>query len=152
MHLSPGANMAEARTGARWSVWWMIKPPDGAGCCCEHLLVRGGHDGLRLLQLIVFPHAVPQSWNQLVVYEAARRLAVHNHYEPVAVVVKTRFTAASQKPCKREPLVEVVIEVEGRLLIVVGVTWARTPYSRGDLSTSTLGGRGAPCIYQSLSL
>ena len=103
MHLSPGANMAETRTGARWSVWWMIKPPDGAGCCCEHLLVRGGHDGLRLLQLIVFPHAVPQSWNQLVVYEAARRLAVHNHYEPVAVVVKTPFAAASQKPCKREP-------------------------------------------------
>ena len=41
--------------------------PDSASCRRENLLVTGGDTDLRLLQLLVVPHAAPQPWNQLVV-------------------------------------------------------------------------------------
>ena len=66
--------------------------PDGACFCCEYLLVFGGHDGLRLLQLLGISHVVPQSWNQLLVYNMVRRAAVHNHRKPVGVGVKNPFS------------------------------------------------------------
>ena len=79
-------------------------------------LVTGGDDDLRLLQLLVIVHAVPQIWNQLVVHPVIRRAAVHNHGDPIDVGLSSPGAAACHQPRKREFLVEVVIKVEGRLL------------------------------------
>ena len=54
--------------------------------CCRQYLVAGGDDYPRLHQLLVIPHPVPQSCNQLVVQQVIRRAAVQNR-EPVNVVV-----------------------------------------------------------------
>ena len=77
-------------------------------------------------------------WNQHLVYKVIRCGAVHNHREYVAVGVKPSVAATSQQPCKRESLFEIVIEMEGRLFVVVGGARARALHSGGSVSTSTL--------------
>ena len=94
--------------------------PYSASCRREYLLVTGRDDDLRLLQLLVILHAVPQSWNQLLVHQVIRRAAVHIHGDPVDVGVKTSSVAACHQPRKRKLFVEIVIKVEGRLLVVDG--------------------------------
>ena len=86
-----------------------------ACCCCEYLLVSGGHYGLRFLQLFVPPHVAPQPWHQLVVYQVVRLAAVHHHRERVAVGVKTPFAATIQQPCKRKSLVELFSKLRDSL-------------------------------------
>lgn len=94
--------------------------PDDTSCRREYLLATGGHDGLWLLQFIVFPHAVPQSWHQRVAYQVIRLGTVHNHRDTVDVGVQTPSTVASHQSRKCESLIEITIKVEGRVLVVVG--------------------------------
>ena len=95
--------------------------PDSVSCRRENLLVTSSDDDFRLLQLLVILHAVPQSWNQLVVHKVIRRAAaVHNHGDLVDVGVKPPSVAACHQPRKRKSLVEIVIKIEGRLIVVVG--------------------------------
>ena len=94
--------------------------PDSASCRREYLLVTGGDDDLRLLQLLVILHAVSQSWNQLVVHQVMRRAAVHNHGDSVDVGEKTSSVVGCRHPRTCKSLVEIAIKVEGRLLVVVG--------------------------------
>ena len=78
--------------------------PGSASCRLDYLIATGGDDDLRLLQLIVIVHAVPQPCNQLVVHQVIRRAAVHNHGDHVGVGVKTLSAAACHHPPKRNSL------------------------------------------------
>lgn len=111
---------AEIFTGTRYPAWPMMYPQMGASCRREYLLVTGGHDGLRLLQFLVFLHAVPQSWHQRVSYQVIRLGTVHNHRDAVGVGVQTPSIVASHQSRKCESLIENTKNVEGRLLVVVG--------------------------------
>ena len=86
----------------------------------ENLLVTGGADDHRLLQLLLILHAVLQSWDQLVVRQVIRRGAVHNHGDPVDVGLNSPSAAAGRQPQKSKSLLDVVVKVAGRLLVVVG--------------------------------
>ena len=126
--------------------------PDGACCCREHLLVSGGHDGIRLPQLVAVPHSITQPWNQFDVYQMVRRGAVHNHREPAAVGVIIPFAAASLQPCKpnassnsASKLRKIISSsLTGRVLAPSTAEAMRAP--------SLCGGWGAPCFQESSSL
>lgn len=51
--------------------------PDGISGSRKNIVVAGGHGGLWLVQLLVHTHVVPQSWNQLVVYDVVQRATAH---------------------------------------------------------------------------
>ena len=78
--------------------------PDDVGCRREYFLVTRGDDDLRLHQLVEIPHAVTQSWNQIVVHQVIRRAAVHNHGAPVDVGVRIPSVAAATSPENENPL------------------------------------------------
>ena len=130
--------MAEMRAGTRWPAWSMMYPQMVPVAVANSFLFPLVTMVFSSFSFLLISHAFPQSWNRLLVYQVVRRAAVHNHREPVAVKVKTPVAATSQQPCRRESLFEIVIEVEGRLLVVVGGACARDLYSRGSVSASTL--------------
>ena len=137
---SPGTNMAEMRTGTCLPALSTMYPqmvPVAVANTFLFPLVMTVFGSFSCLQYP--PHAFPQSWNQLFVYRVIRRAAVHNRREPVvAVGLKTPVAATSEQPCKRESPFEIVVEVEGRLFVVVGGACARALYSRDSVSASTL--------------
>lgn len=97
-------------------------------------LVAGGHERLRLLQLLVVPHAVLRYWNQLVAYQVGRRAAVHQYHEHfVGVGLQTPSATARRQSRERE---SVAIKIEGWLLVVIGGRRASTQHSRGDVGCS----------------